>query len=261
MGLADRRQTLDLAEALRPGLDLLANEILIALKKRSRLPHNPEVYEPGLVRAAPGATLLDHVLGRVERLHAELGRYTFASQESFTEVSGVVPAILRAPPPKPIAPMESGAGTRVKSFYLDWVRRGCRAGSDPNTYGETVTADVEALLCILERVNLGKFVAESKFGEIGERFREAGDDPEAIRALLVRKGRETQVYDLARRLAAHYEFDTGQALEIFRWMIETTIDIEVAYIRMRLEPDGSADTAHVQSPVYRANGPGPECDP
>ena len=237
MGLADRRQTLDLARALRPGLDLLANEILIALKKRSRLPHNPEVYEPGLVRAAPGATLLDHVLGRVERLHAELGRYTFASQESFTKVSEVVPVVLRAPPPKPVAPMQSGAGTKLRSFYLGWVKRGCRAGSDPNTYGETVTADVEALLCMLERVNLGKFVAESKFGELGDRLRDAGDDPEAIRSLLVHEGRESQVHDLARRLAAHYEFDTGQALEIFRWMIETTTDVEVAYVRMRIREE------------------------
>lgn len=247
MGLADRRQTLDLTGALRPGLDLLANEILIALKKRSRLPHNPEVYEPGLVRAAPGATLLDHVLGRVERLHAALGRYTFASQESFTKVSEVAPVVLRAPPPRPVAPMQSGAGTKVKSFYLGWVKRGCRAGSDPNTYGETVTADVEALLCMLERVNLGKFVAESKFAELGARLRDAGDDPEAIRALLVHQGREAQVHDLARRLAAHYEFDAGQALEIFRWMIETTTDIEVAYVRMRIREE---------IPPPRISGPG-----
>ena len=233
MGLADRYQALDLDQSLRPGLDLLANEIVIALKKRSRFPRNPEIYRPGLVRTAPGETLLDYELARIEYLHAELGRYTFASQEAFTEVSGVAPIILRDHPPSPVAPMTSGAGSRVKAFYLGWVERGCRAGSDPNTYGETVTADVEALLCILERVNLGKFVAESKLGELGERFREAGDDVEAVKALLVRKGREAQVYDLARRLASHYEFDVDQALEVFAWMVETTIDIEVAYIRMR----------------------------
>ena len=247
MGLADRRPTLDLARALRPGLDLLANEIVIALGKRARLPHNPEIYEPGLVRAAPGATLLDHVLGRVERLHAELGRYTFASQESFTDVSGVVPILLRAPPPRPVAPMRSGAGAKVTSFYLGWVRRGCRAGSDPNTYGEAVSADVEALLCMLERVNLGKFVAESKLGELGDRLRGAGDDPEAIRALLVHQGREAQVHDLARRLAARYGFDAGQALEIFRWMIEATTEVEVAYVRMRIREE---------APPPRASSPG-----
>ena len=85
MGLADRHQALDLDESLRPGLDLLANEIVIALKKRTRFPRNPEIYRPGLVRTAPGDTLLDYVLGGVEHLHAELGRYAFVSQEAFTE--------------------------------------------------------------------------------------------------------------------------------------------------------------------------------
>ncbi len=240
MGLADRHQAIDLAQSLRPGLDLLANEIVIALKKRTRFPRNPDIYRPGLVRTAPGKTLLDHVLGSVEHLHAELGRYTFASQESFTEVGGVAPVILRGDPPSPIERMASGAGARVKAYYLAWVERACRAGSDSTTYGETVTADVEALLCILERVNLGKFVAESKFSELENEFREADGDIEATRGLLVRKGREAQVHDLARRLALHYELDAGLAHEIFAWMIETTIDIEVAYIRMRCASAGEA---------------------
>ena len=233
MGLADRHQALDLDESLRPGLDLLANEIVIALKKRSRFPRNPEIYRPGLVRTTRGETLLDYVLGSVEHLHAELGRYTFASQEAFSEVEGVEPVILRNDPSSPIARMASGVEARVKAFYLGWVERACRAGSDSNTYGETVTADVEALLCILERVNLGKFVAESKFTELEGEFRRANGDSRTIKKLLVRKGREAQVYELARRLAAHYELDAALAHEVFAWMIETTIDIEVDYIRTR----------------------------
>ena len=38
---------LDLVRSIRPGLDILANEIVIALKKRTRFAHNPEVYVPG----------------------------------------------------------------------------------------------------------------------------------------------------------------------------------------------------------------------
>ena len=114
MGLADRHSGLDLDQSLRPGLDLLANEIVIALKRRTRFPQNAEIYRPGLVRTAPGQTLLDYELGRFEFLHAELGRYTFASQEAFTEVSGVEPIIVREQPPSPIAIMASGAGARVE---------------------------------------------------------------------------------------------------------------------------------------------------
>ena len=76
-------------------------------------------------------------------------------------------------------------------------------------------------------------MAESKFAELESEFRKAEGDAGATRRLLVREGREAQVYDLARRLASHYELDAELAYEVFAWMIETTIDIEVAYIRMR----------------------------
>ena len=64
---------LDLKSSIRPGLDILGNEIIIALKKRSRLPANPQIYAPGLVRGQPDTSLLDYELARVERVHAELG--------------------------------------------------------------------------------------------------------------------------------------------------------------------------------------------
>ena len=73
---------LNLKLSIRPGLDILANEIVIALKKRTRFPTNGPVYSPGLVVPAPGQSLLRYELGRVESIHAELGRYTFASQKA-----------------------------------------------------------------------------------------------------------------------------------------------------------------------------------
>ena len=86
----------DLEKSIRPGLDILANEIVIALKKRTRFRHNAEVYAPGLVVTDRSVSLLRYELERHERLHAELGRYTFASQESFTDVADVRPVIDRA---------------------------------------------------------------------------------------------------------------------------------------------------------------------
>ena len=70
---------LDLAGKIRPGLDILANEIVIALKKRSRFPTNEPVYKPGLILTRPSVSLLEHVLNNIETCHAELGRYTFAA--------------------------------------------------------------------------------------------------------------------------------------------------------------------------------------
>jgi chorismate mutase len=225
---------LDLKTSIRPGLDILGNEIIIALKKRSRLLINAEIYSPGLVLVHPTISLLDYELGQVERVHAELGRFTYASQEAFTDVSGVTPVIDRAPPPSPIEPMDSGVGPRVLTYYREWIERGCSAGSDADTFGETVTADVAALMAIMQRVNLGKYVAEIKFTESPDKFHATGGDREGIVELIVRRDREAEVEALAVRLGEHYDFSPDEAGRLFRTMIDITVDIEVDYIRMRM---------------------------
>lgn len=229
-----RHPDLDLQRTIRPGLDILANEIVIALKKRTRFPYNAAVYAPGLVRGHPRATLLEYELGRIERCHAELGRYTFAAQEAFSDVASVEPVIDRDAPASPVRPMASGVGPRILDFYREWVREACPPGEDTNSYGETVTADVVALLAVMERVNLGRLVAESKFDELTEAFVATGGDREGMLALIVRKDREGQVIDLARRLAQHYELAPEHAVAVFEFMIATTVDIEVDYLRLRI---------------------------
>ncbi|MCP5156271.1 MAG: hypothetical protein H6983_19010 [Ectothiorhodospiraceae bacterium] len=228
------RPELDLQRSIRPGLDILANEIVIALRKRARFPANPAVYEPGLVVSDRSMSLLDHVLRREERVHAELGRYLYASQEAFSDVSDVVPVIDRAAPPSPVQPMHSGMGPRLVAFWRQWIDTACQPGTNPDTYGETVTADVQALLAIMERINLGKYVAESKLEAEPEAFARTGGEREGILALIVKPEREAQVLELARKLARHYELEPERAVEVFQWMIAATVDIEVDYIRMRL---------------------------
>jgi len=76
--------------------------------------------------------------------------------------------------------MHSGVGERIIDFYQRWVGKACRAGDEPDTYGETVTADVNALLAILERVNLGKPVAEAKYLEQPEAFKQTQGDKQHL---------------------------------------------------------------------------------
>lgn len=225
---------LDLVGTIRPGLDILANEIVIALKKRTRFSCNDAIYVPGLVLSDSGVPLLQHVLGRIESCHAELGRYTFATQDSFTPVAEVASVIDRLPPESPLQKMHSGVGERIIDFYRSWIHGACSQGSNSNTYGETVTSDVDALLAIMERVNLGKSVAEAKFLELTDEFMGTGGDRDALLTFIVRKDREVQVIELARRLAEHYEMPSEQIISIFEFMIETTIDIEIDYLKKRI---------------------------
>lgn len=178
-------------------------------------------------------------MGRIEAIHAELGRFTYADQEPFTDVDDVPSVIVRESPPSPIERMRSNVGERIIDFYIAWMESGCEPGSNPDTFGETVTADVNALLAIMERINLGKYVAESKYLAAPEKFHDAGFDREAILDLIIVREREHQVFEIARQLAENYAFDPDQAVALFEFMVTVTKDVEVDYIRQRLQVDGS----------------------
>lgn len=230
---------LDLAGKIRPGLDILANEIVIALKKRTRFKQNAPVYRAGLVVSDPGSSLLQHALGNIERCHAELGRYTFAEQEAFTDVQSLSPIINRRAPESPLHAMKSGVGDSIINFHQQWILEACEAGDNPDTYGETVTSDVAVLIAIMERVNLGKSVAEAKFLEQEHAFIETAGEREALLALLVKKDREAQVIELASNLAQRYDLPKEHAIAVFNFMISTTIDIEIDYLRLRINSASS----------------------
>lgn len=225
---------IDLVGTIRPGLDILANEIVIALKKRTRFCRNAPIYAPGLVVDDAQVTLLQHQLAGNERLHAELGRYTYAAQDSFTDVSNVRPIINRQIPQSPLKPMPSGVGNQIIDFYLNWIDVACPDGDEVNTYGETVDTDVVALIAIMERVNLGKAVAEAKFLDLQEEFISTKGDRDAMLQYIVHSDREAQVLKMAERLGEHYDIAAEYIVSVFEFMIATTIDIEVNYLKLRI---------------------------
>ena len=226
--------TLDPIDGIRSGLDLLAHEIVIALKKRTRFPQNQAIYRPGLVLNSP-RSLLEYHLAQIERVYAELGRYHYLLQESFTDTRQVASIILRDQANNPIQPMASGMLDRVRGYYLEWIMAACPAGSDQDNYGETVTADVGVLLAVMERVNLGKHIAECKLRENRQAFHATAGIYDRIIALIAKPEREQQVVALAHNLARQYDFRHDHAEAWFRWMIDITIEIEVRYIRHRLK--------------------------
>ena len=140
----------------------------------------------------------------------------------------------RKPPDNPVEIMPSLAGNRIKAFYFDWLNGACEPGTNEGTFGETVTSDVATLLAIMERVNLGKLVAESKYQSMPEAFRETGGDREQMLQYIVRKDREAAVRNLAGELANTYGLQSAAVVSVFDFMIDTTVDIEVDYLRMRM---------------------------
>jgi len=93
-------------------------------------------------------------------------------------------------------------------------------------------SDVAALLNIMERVNLGKLVAESKYQSMPEAFQETGGDRDQMLKLIVRKDREHAVIALAEQLASHYELPAENVISVFTFMIATTVDIETSNLSL-----------------------------
>lgn len=226
---------LDLQHTLRPGLDILANEIIISLKKRMRYKQNLPIYEPGLVKDHPDLSLLEYELARVEGLHAELGRYTYSDQESYTDVSKIPLIILRDAPPSPIHNIPTDMGKNTIDFYIQWIKKACPEGTDSDRFGESVTTDVANLLNLLERITLGKFVAESKFQKESEALKKTNGEYGAIENLIKHPEREDEVLRMVSQLARHYEFNEKDAIHVFEWLIHATVDVQVRYIQNRLK--------------------------
>ena len=67
-----------------------------------------------------------------------------------------------------------------------------------------------------------------------DEFKATGGDRDAMLKLIVRKDREQKVIELSRSLARHYELPEASAVSVFEFMIDVTVDIEVDYLRMRL---------------------------
>mgnify|MGYP005668508619 FL=1 len=78
-------------------------------------------------------------------------------------------------------------------------------------------------------------VAESKFLELTPQFLEAEGNREKMLALIVRKDREEKVLALAENLAKHYDANVENIVDVFRFMIATTVDIEVEYLNVRIK--------------------------
>ncbi|MFP4380749.1 MAG: chorismate mutase [Candidatus Sumerlaeia bacterium] len=225
---------IDLRSKLRPGLDILANELIISFKKRMRFMQNLRIYKPGLVVGNSDIALLDFELARTERFHAELGRYAYTRYDSFSDVGDVPQIIKREPPRIPTHNYPTEIGPEIRNWYVDWVHCYCKPGSDSDTWGECVSADVDILMNLAERITMGKSVAEFKFQQDTDAYLASKGDAATIEGLLVNQAREIEVLAMARQLATIYDFDADQAVSIFDWIIRKTIQVEIKYLQRRI---------------------------
>jgi monofunctional chorismate mutase len=217
---------------IRIRLDQMTERIISRLKDRSRFPRNATVYRPDGVplTGRQGISFLDFALQGLEAYHSSLGRYEYPDQyplfsgdphgsDAIRDVRGV------ALPQLTIDIKED-----LLAFHQETVERLCAKGEDPGTYGETVYVDADLLQLLNERINVGRYVADAKM-TADPSLADVLADGTALAGRLTDSAREAALVARVREVARRYELDEDAAEAVFRWIIQETLKVEVAYLQ------------------------------
>ena len=221
----------DLAE-VRVRLDQMTERILSRLKDRSRFPKNPPVYHAGgvPVEGRSGISLLEFSLEGLETYHASLGRYSFPDQyplfSTQPHTSGVRRTIAGTDEPRIEIPIKD----HLLDFYTRTVDILCRDGEDPDSFGETAYIDADLIHLLHERINIGRHIAAAKVAA-NPQLDAIIADSAALSAELRDAAREEILLQSVEAAARRYELDPGVARNVFRWIIDETLALEVSYLQ------------------------------
>jgi len=227
---------LELGE-LRIKLDQMTERISSRFKDRSRFPLNNAIYTPGGVHIAdrPDISLLQFAIEGLETYHASLGRYEYTDQHPVLGLNLPMSKVERTIGLVRLPEISINVSSKLIPFYKDLMSKYCQGGENPESFGETAYIDADLIQLIHERVNIGRFVAEVK-GRNDPSIYGLSTDEEILAKLRDRE-REEALIGKVRDSAQTYQYNPDMAEEAFRWMIDRTIDIEIAYIRQGHTPD------------------------
>lgn len=234
----------DLLE-VRVRLDQMTERIVSRLKDRSRFPRNRPVYEPGGVpiEGRGGISFLDFSLEGLETYHASLGRFAYPDQFPLLGAKGSVSPVSRNVPEPQTAAIDIHITDHLLPFYIHTLDALCGSGEDPGTFGETVYIDADLLHLLHERVNVGRLVAAAKAAStpgiqslVGDGARLSDELRDSVR--------EEALLDSVEATALRYQLDPAIARDVFRWIIEETLALEVSYLQALAEKGGLATATH-----------------
>jgi len=150
-------------EELRIKLNQLTERIISRLKDRSRYKLNAKIYQKNAlpIKNRKNISFFKFALEGLENYHASLGRYKFPDQYPISQPR-LITTIKRKIPFSAIIKVKIDFCEEIIKFYLNSLKKFCPLGNDSSTYGETVYCDADIVELLNERINLGRFVAQSK---------------------------------------------------------------------------------------------------
>lgn len=220
---------------LRIKLNQMSEKVVSRLKDRSRFKFNGRVYIPDAIpiEGRGGISFLDFALEGLEAYHASLGRYAYPDQYPvFSNLLQKSP-VRREIPLAPISPVDIALRDELLRFYIGILPQLCERGEDPISYGETVYTDADILEHLHERINVGRYVAESKL-QANPRIQDMVHDSTLLMAELRDAKREEDVINQAKARALTYELNPEVIGTVFRWVIDETLKVEIDYLQKKL---------------------------
>jgi chorismate mutase len=219
-------------EGIRIKLNQMTERITSRLKDRSLFSQNNPIYEPDEINIANhnGVSLLQFAIEGIENYHASLGRYNYNDQFPVLDVKLPTSSVERIINKSSLYKLDINIGESILPFYHGLIKKYCEPKNDPTTYGETAYLDADIIQIINERINIGRYVADIKIRNDPTIY-EIKDDKESLLLKIKDKKREEILIEKVRSVAQRYELNPDMAEEMFRWMIECTINVEIAYIQ------------------------------
>ena len=217
---------------LRIKLDQMTERITSRFKDRSRFPVNSPIYQPDGVPIVgrSGISLLQFAIEGLESYHTSLGRYDDPDQYPVLGVNLPLSSVVRTEKRPSLPRININSNDALIPFYQDLVSKYCKPEDDPDSYGETAYVDADLIQMIHERVNIGRYVAEVK-GKTDPSVYDVKSDNNLLISKLKDRTREEALLQKVSNTAQAYELSPDMVVDAFKWIIDKTLDIEIAYIQ------------------------------
>jgi len=220
---------------LRIRLNQMNERIVSRLKDRSRFSLNGVIYVPDAItiEGRSGISFLDFALEGLEVYHASLGRYDYPDQ--YPVFSRILPKspVKREMPSSYISKVDINLRDELIRFYVSILSELCLPGDNSISYGETAYLDADILQHLQERINVGRYVAESKL-QANTQIQNIVADKTLLTVQLKDAKREEDVINQAKETAFKYELNPELVGRVFRWIIDETLKVEIDYLQKKL---------------------------
>merc|ERR1711988_732066 len=205
-------------DSIRSTLIRQEETIIFSIIERAQFCQNKAIYVKGLLEFdetigdfefLKSLSFLEYVLLETERVHSKVRRYTSPVELAFFP-EHLPPPIL--PPlnyPDLLAPNTVDVNSKILDRYIKEIVPDTCTGGDDEQHGSSVLCDITTLQNLSRRIHLGKFVAETKFQENEETYRQLveKDDIAGILELLTNREVEKKVLQRAELKASTYGQD------------------------------------------------------